>query len=103
VVQRLLADERVELAGFPHADAFVALYPFPAEGRGAQGRDGPGEGSAARRRGPGRRQGQPGGAQGSAIPRSSTCCSTPRRRSTRARASSTAPTSFPAAEAVDIR
>jgi TRAP-type uncharacterized transport system substrate-binding protein len=28
VVQRLLADERIELAGFPHADAFVALYPF---------------------------------------------------------------------------
>src|SRR5262249_54765278 len=28
VVQRLLADERVALAGFPHADAFVALYPF---------------------------------------------------------------------------
>jgi TRAP-type uncharacterized transport system substrate-binding protein len=28
VVQRLLADERVELNGFPHADAFVALYPF---------------------------------------------------------------------------
>jgi TRAP-type uncharacterized transport system substrate-binding protein len=28
VVQQLLADERVELSGFPHADAFVALYPF---------------------------------------------------------------------------
>jgi TRAP-type uncharacterized transport system substrate-binding protein len=28
VVQRLLADERVELNGFPYADAFVALYPF---------------------------------------------------------------------------
>jgi hypothetical protein len=28
VVQRLLADGRVELSGFPHADAFVALYPF---------------------------------------------------------------------------
>src|SRR5215475_9506689 len=28
VVQQLLADERVVLAGFPHADAFVALYPF---------------------------------------------------------------------------
>jgi TRAP transporter TAXI family solute receptor len=28
VVQRLLADDRVELTGFPHADAFVALYPF---------------------------------------------------------------------------
>jgi TRAP-type uncharacterized transport system substrate-binding protein len=27
-VQQLLADERVELSGFPHADAFVALYPF---------------------------------------------------------------------------
>jgi TRAP-type uncharacterized transport system substrate-binding protein len=28
VVQQLLADGRVELSGFPHADAFVALYPF---------------------------------------------------------------------------
>jgi TRAP-type uncharacterized transport system substrate-binding protein len=28
VVQQLLADERIGLAGFPHADAFVALYPF---------------------------------------------------------------------------
>jgi TRAP-type uncharacterized transport system substrate-binding protein len=28
VVQRLLADDRVLLSGFPHADAFVALYPF---------------------------------------------------------------------------
>src|SRR5262249_1015422 len=28
VVQQLLADERVVLSGFPHADAFVALYPF---------------------------------------------------------------------------
>jgi TRAP-type uncharacterized transport system substrate-binding protein len=28
VVQQLLADERVALSGFPHADAFVALYPF---------------------------------------------------------------------------
>jgi hypothetical protein len=28
VVQQLLADERVGLSGFPHADAFVALYPF---------------------------------------------------------------------------
>src|SRR6516225_2709065 len=28
VVQQLLADERVALSGFPHAAAFVALYPF---------------------------------------------------------------------------
>src|SRR6266446_6908880 len=28
VVQELLADERVALSGFPHADAVVALYPF---------------------------------------------------------------------------
>jgi TRAP-type uncharacterized transport system substrate-binding protein len=28
VIQQLLADERVALSGFPHADAFVALYPF---------------------------------------------------------------------------
>src|SRR5260221_6467958 len=28
VVQQLLADERVALSGFPHADAVVALYPF---------------------------------------------------------------------------
>jgi TRAP transporter TAXI family solute receptor len=28
VVQQLLADERVELSGFPRADAYVALYPF---------------------------------------------------------------------------
>jgi len=28
VVQRLLASERVELASFPRADAYVALYPF---------------------------------------------------------------------------
>jgi TRAP-type uncharacterized transport system substrate-binding protein len=28
VVQQLLTDERVGVAGFPHADAFVALYPF---------------------------------------------------------------------------
>jgi TRAP-type uncharacterized transport system substrate-binding protein len=28
VVQKLLADERIGLSGFPHADAFVALYPF---------------------------------------------------------------------------
>jgi TRAP-type uncharacterized transport system substrate-binding protein len=28
LVQQLLADERVGLSGFPHADAFVALYPF---------------------------------------------------------------------------
>jgi TRAP-type uncharacterized transport system substrate-binding protein len=28
VVQQLLADERVAPSGFPHADAFVALYPF---------------------------------------------------------------------------
>jgi TRAP-type uncharacterized transport system substrate-binding protein len=28
VVQQLLADERVGLSGFQHADAFVALYPF---------------------------------------------------------------------------
>lgn len=28
VVQQLLADQRIELSGFPHADAFVALYPF---------------------------------------------------------------------------
>jgi TRAP transporter TAXI family solute receptor len=28
VVQQLLADERIALAGFPHADAFVALFPF---------------------------------------------------------------------------
>ena len=28
VVQKLLADDRVVLAHFPHADAFVALYPF---------------------------------------------------------------------------
>jgi len=27
-VQQLLADERVELTGFPRADAYVALYPF---------------------------------------------------------------------------
>ena len=27
-VQRLIADSRVELAGFPRADAYVALYPF---------------------------------------------------------------------------
>jgi TRAP-type uncharacterized transport system substrate-binding protein len=28
VVQQLLADERIAFAGFPHADAFVALFPF---------------------------------------------------------------------------
>src|SRR5262245_14477933 len=28
VVQQLLADERVDISGFPHADAFVALFPF---------------------------------------------------------------------------
>ena len=28
VVQQLLDDERIGLSGFPHADAFVALYPF---------------------------------------------------------------------------
>jgi TRAP-type uncharacterized transport system substrate-binding protein len=28
VVRTLLADERVELASFPYADAYVALYPF---------------------------------------------------------------------------
>jgi TRAP-type uncharacterized transport system substrate-binding protein len=28
VVQQLLADERIALSGFPHAGAFVALYPF---------------------------------------------------------------------------
>jgi len=28
VVQRLLADKGVELASFPHADAYVALYPY---------------------------------------------------------------------------
>src|SRR5215813_5243954 len=28
VVQQLLADQRIGLSGFPHADAFVALYPF---------------------------------------------------------------------------
>jgi TRAP-type uncharacterized transport system substrate-binding protein len=28
VVQKLLADERVALSGFPHAGAFVALFPF---------------------------------------------------------------------------
>jgi TRAP transporter TAXI family solute receptor len=28
VVQQLLADERIALSGFPHADALVALYPF---------------------------------------------------------------------------
>src|SRR5215470_1607811 len=28
VVQQLLADERIALSHFPHADAFVALYPF---------------------------------------------------------------------------
>jgi TRAP-type uncharacterized transport system substrate-binding protein len=28
VVQQLLADERIVLSGFPHADALVALYPF---------------------------------------------------------------------------
>ena len=28
VIQQLLADDRVALSGFPHADAFVALYPF---------------------------------------------------------------------------
>jgi TRAP transporter TAXI family solute receptor len=28
VVRQLLADERVALSGFPHADAVVALYPF---------------------------------------------------------------------------
>jgi TRAP transporter TAXI family solute receptor len=27
-VQQLLADTRIALAGFPHADAFVALFPF---------------------------------------------------------------------------
>jgi len=27
-VQQLLADERIELSGFPRADAYVALYPF---------------------------------------------------------------------------
>ncbi len=28
VVQQLIADPRIALSGFPHADAFVALYPF---------------------------------------------------------------------------
>jgi len=28
VVQELLADEQIQLAGYPRADAFVALYPF---------------------------------------------------------------------------
>jgi TRAP-type uncharacterized transport system substrate-binding protein len=28
VVQRLVADERIALSGFPHADALVAFYPF---------------------------------------------------------------------------
>ena len=28
VVQQLLADDRVTLSGFPHADALIALYPF---------------------------------------------------------------------------
>src|SRR5262249_44625963 len=28
VVRQLIADERVELASFPHIDAYVALYPF---------------------------------------------------------------------------
>ena len=28
IVQRLIADERVEVASFPRADAYVALYPF---------------------------------------------------------------------------
>jgi hypothetical protein len=27
-VQQLLADERIELSGYPRADAYVALYPF---------------------------------------------------------------------------
>jgi len=31
VVQQLLADGRIGLSGFPHADAFVALYPFLAK------------------------------------------------------------------------
>ena len=28
VVKRLLADERIELASFRHADAYVALFPY---------------------------------------------------------------------------
>jgi TRAP transporter TAXI family solute receptor len=28
VIKRLLADERVEVASFPHTDAYVALYPY---------------------------------------------------------------------------
>src|SRR5215471_14902092 len=65
VIQQLLADEHVALSGFPHADAFVALYPFLNKVIVPRG-DGSGAGSTAGGRDPDCNQDQPGGAPGPA-------------------------------------
>jgi TRAP-type uncharacterized transport system substrate-binding protein len=94
VVQELLADERVALSGFPHADAVIALYPFLTKVTVPRGvtdlpRDQP-----------------PADVtliatktslvvRGTYIRPFSTCCSTLRARSIRDRAFSITPTHFP--------
>ena len=66
VVQQLLADDRVTLSTFLHADAFIALYPFLNKVVVPRGFDGYCEGSTLERRGLDCNQGQLGGAQGPA-------------------------------------
>ena len=65
-VRQLLAAAASRSGGFPRADAFVALYPFLNKVVLPAGRGRHGEEPAADRCGPGRSQGQPGGARGPA-------------------------------------
>ena len=59
VVKRLLADERIELASFRHADAYVALFPVSQQGDPAGRCRRPRQEAAARRRRAGGAEGQP--------------------------------------------
>ena len=93
VVQALLADDRIALSGFPHADAMVAIYPFLSKLVLPKGvTDIPKE-----RPLPMSFLSQPRQASsyaGTCIRLFSICCSMRRRRFIRGRASSMLPTGF---------
>src|SRR5262249_8248501 len=94
VVQQLLADDRIQLSGYPRADALIALYPFLNKvvvPRGATNfpKDQPPTDVVLIATKPA------WWCARTCIPRFSTCCSTPRWKSTRDRAFFAMPTSFP--------
>ena len=82
VVRKLLADERVELAQFPNIDAYIALYPFLSRVTVPAGLGRLGEQPASVQCSAIRARPRVSWCAATCIPRSNTCCSIQRSRST---------------------